>query len=77
MVGKLNSLMIVGLSLFIIGLVLPFMDIYIIKSVGKAAVSIGSIILFLSIALFIIGVVLTLLGIHKQNKFLKEQIAKI
>ncbi|MGC8533828.1 MAG: hypothetical protein ACP5MV_04360 [Candidatus Parvarchaeum sp.] len=68
MAFKFNPLIIIGLVLFIIGLILPFIDILIIKHYGKAAESIGSIMLFLSLAIFIVGVIITLIGFHQQNK---------
>ncbi len=65
---KLNSIVITGLALFIIGLILPFVDVLIIKSYGKAAESIGSILLFASLAIFVAGVIITLIGFHKQSR---------
>lgn len=68
MAFKFNQLIIVGLVLFIIGLILPFIDILIIKYYGKAAESLGSIILFVSLGIFTVGVIITLIGFHQQNK---------
>ena len=68
MAFKFNQLIIVGLVLFIIGLILPFIDIFIIKYYGKAAESIGSIMLFMSLGIFVVGVIITLIGFHQQNK---------
>ncbi|MCL4362550.1 MAG: hypothetical protein OH343_01130 [Candidatus Parvarchaeota archaeon] len=65
---KLNSIVITGLALFIIGLILPFVDVLIIKSYGKAAESIGSTLLFASLAIFVAGVIITLIGFHKQSR---------
>jgi hypothetical protein len=67
---KFNSIILIGLSLFVVGLVLPFIDVFIIKYYGKAAESIGSFILFASLGIFILGVIITLIGFHKQNKSL-------
>lgn len=63
-----NLIILIGLVLFALGLILPFIDIFIIKYYGKAAESIGSFILFTSLGIFVIGVVITLIGFHKQNK---------
>ena len=63
-----NLIILIGLVLFALGLILPFIDIFIIKYYGKAAESIGSFILFTSLGIFVIGVILTLIGFHKQNK---------
>jgi len=68
MAFKFNQLIIVGLVLFIIGLILPFIDIFIIKYYGKAAESIGSIMLFMSLGIFVVGVIITLIGFRQQNK---------
>jgi len=63
-----NLIILIGLVLFALGLILPFIDIFIIKYYGKAAESIGSFILFTSLGIFVIGVILALIGFHKQNK---------
>ncbi|MEM0143589.1 MAG: hypothetical protein QXL94_06525 [Candidatus Parvarchaeum sp.] len=68
MVFKSNSIILIGLSLFVIGLILPFIDIFIIKYYGKAAELIGSIILFIGLAVFVVGVIITLLGFHRQSR---------
>jgi len=65
---KINSLILTGLSLFVIGLILPFIDVFIIKYYGKAAESIGTIILFASLGIFAAGVIITLVGFRLQNK---------
>ncbi|MCL4397111.1 hypothetical protein M1494_02080 [Candidatus Parvarchaeota archaeon] len=65
---KPNSIILTGLALFITGLILPFIDIFIIKYYGKSAESIGSIILFTSLGIFVVGVIVTLVGFHRQNK---------
>ncbi len=70
---KFNSTILAGLSLFVIGLILPFIDVFIIKYYGKAAESIGSVILFASLGIFVIGVIITLIGFHKQNKSLVQK----
>ncbi len=65
---KFNSTIILGLILFVLGLVLPFIDIFIIKSFGKGAETIGTFLLFFSLAVFVAGVIITLVGFHKLNK---------
>lgn len=74
MLSKFNSFMTFGLLLFVAGLILPFADVYIIKSVGKPAESIGIVLLFISIAAFIAGTALILFGFHKQNKQLRSKL---
>jgi uncharacterized membrane protein YidH (DUF202 family) len=68
MAFKHNLLIIIGLVLFVMGLIFPFIDVFIIKYYGKAAESIGSIILFISLGIFVAGVIITLAGFHKQSK---------
>ena len=68
MAGKFNVLVTVGLVLFTAGLILPFIDLLIIKSLGKAAESIGAYLLFISLFVFAAGVILTLFGFHRKNK---------
>jgi hypothetical protein len=63
-----NTIILIGLVLFVIGLILPFIDVFIIKYYGKAIASFGSFILFASLAIFVVGVIVTLFGFHKQNK---------
>ena len=65
---KSNIIILIGLVLFVIGLILPFIDVFIIKYYGKSVESIGSFILFASLGIFVIGVIITLIGFHKQNK---------
>ncbi|MCL4376704.1 hypothetical protein M1558_04420 [Candidatus Parvarchaeota archaeon] len=67
-----NLIILAGLVLFAAGLILPFIDVFIIKYYGKAAESIGSFILFASLGIFVAGVIITLLGFHKQKKSLTQ-----
>ncbi len=67
---KPNTVILTGLALFVTGLILPFIDIFIVKYYGKAAELIGSVILFASLGIFVVGVIITLVGFHKQNKLL-------
>lgn len=68
MAFKLDSIILVGLALFVVGLILPFVDVFIIKYYGKSAESIGSFILFASLSVFVIGVIIALVGFHRQGK---------
>ena len=67
---KISSVILAGLSLFVAGLILPFIDVFIIKYYGRAAESIGSVILFVSLGIFVAGFIITLFVFHKQNKLL-------
>ena len=67
-----NLIILAGLVLFAVGLILPFIDVFIIKYYGKAVESIGSFILFASLGIFVAGVIITLIGFHKQNKSLTQ-----
>ncbi|EEZ92553.1 MAG: hypothetical protein BJBARM4_0854 [Candidatus Parvarchaeum acidiphilum ARMAN-4] len=69
---KISLIILVGLSLFVIGLILPFIDVFMIKYYGKAVESLGSFILFASLGIFVAGVIITLIGFHKQNKSLTQ-----
>ena len=50
---KISLIILVGLSLFVIGLILPFIDVFMIKYYGKAVESLGSFILFASLGIFV------------------------
>ncbi|MCL5106761.1 MAG: hypothetical protein M1322_01405 [Candidatus Parvarchaeota archaeon] len=71
-----NAVILTGLILFAAGLILPFIDVFIIKYYGKAAESIGSFILFTSLAIFVVGVTVTLVGFHSRNKRIMQKYNK-
>ncbi|EFD93063.1 MAG: hypothetical protein BJBARM5_0219 [Candidatus Parvarchaeum acidophilus ARMAN-5] len=72
MLRNLNRLIIIGLSIFVAGLIIPFIDIFIIKSFGKSAVNIGIALIALSLILFLLGVILTLIGFRKRINYYKN-----